>query len=109
MKKLAKIFGIILVIFLAIIIVLPIIFKDDIKQVIDEAIAENVNAKVYYDPDGFSLSLIPNFPNFTFSMNDFGIAGINEFEGDTLLNVGSFEFIIDVMSVINGEQVAINA
>lgn len=109
MKKLAKIFGIILVIFLAIIIVLPIIFKDDIKQVIDEAIAENVSAKVYYDPDGFSLSLIPNFPNFTFSMSDFGVAGINEFEGDTLLNVGSFEFVIDVMSVINGEQIAINA
>lgn len=109
MKKLAKIFGIILIIFLAVIITVPIVFKDDIKSAIDTAIAENVNANVYYDPDGFGLSLIPNFPNFTFSMSDFGVAGVNEFEGDTLLNVRSFEFIIDVMSVISGEQIAINA
>lgn len=109
MKKLAKILGIVFVVFLAVIIILPLVFKDDIKNAVDDAIAENVDARVFYDPDGFGLSLIPNFPNFTFSMSDFGVAGKGEFEGDTLLSVGSFEFIIDLMSVVNGDQIGINA
>ena len=42
-------------------------------------------------------------------MSDFGISGKGTFEGDTLLNVGSFEFVIDVMSVISGDVIGINA
>ncbi|UXX80376.1 AsmA family protein [Reichenbachiella carrageenanivorans] len=109
MKKTAKIFGITLAILMAVTIFLPLIFKDEIKEAVDEAIAENVNAKVYYDQRGFRLSLIPNFPNFTFSMSDFGVAGIEPFEGDTLLQVGTFEFVIDLLSVVSGDQIAINA
>lgn len=109
MKNIAKILGIVIVLLMVVVFTAPIIFKDDIKKVIDESIAENINAQVYYDTDGFSLSLIPNFPNFTFSMSNFGIAGNGVFEKDTLVHVGSFEFVIDLMSVINGEQIGINA
>lgn len=109
MRKTARIFGITLAIMMAVTIFLPLIFKDEIKEAVDEAIAENVNAKVYYDQQGFRLSLIPNFPNFTFSMSDFGVAGFAPFEGDTLLQVGTFEFVIDLMSVVVGDQIAINA
>lgn len=109
MKKFAKISGIIIALIIAIIILIPIVFKSDIKEAIDDAIAENINANVYYDADGFYLSLIPNFPNFTFSMSEFGIAGKGVFKNDTLLHIGKFEFVIDVMSVVSGNQIAIKA
>ena len=95
-------------IFLVLVLV-PIIFKDDIKKAVDEAMAENLRAKVFYDPSGFNLTLLSNFPNFTIGMENFGISGVDQFEGDTLVSVGSFEVIVDLMSVISGNQITINA
>ncbi len=57
---------------------------------------------------GFSLSLFENFPNFTFSMKDFGVSGIDTFASDTLIQVASFDITLDLLSVISGEQIMIN-
>ncbi len=108
MKKVFIIAGIVFGILLVAIITIPMIFKDDIRKALDDAIAENVNASVYYDADQFSLSLIKNFPNFTVSLGDFGVAGIEEFVGDTLVDVDNFQITVDLMSVISGDQIKIN-
>ena len=108
MKKVLIILGVIFGILVAAVIVTPIIFKDDIQLAIDEAIDENLNAIVYYDTDKFSLSMISNFPDFTVSIGDFGIAGKDEFEGDTLVAVSKFLVTIDLMSAISGDQIKIN-
>lgn len=109
MKKLLVFLGGLVVLILIAAILIPVIFKDDIKKAIDGAVAENINANVFYDPDGLSLTLINNFPNFTLGLENFGISGKDEFEKDTLVSVGSFEIIIDLMSVISGDQITINA
>ncbi|MGL1889578.1 MAG: AsmA family protein [Reichenbachiella sp.] len=109
MKKLLIILSIIIVVILGALIVTPIIFKDEIKGAVDDVISENLNAQVYYDPSGFSISLIQNFPNFTLTIADFGIVGRAPFDTDTLVSINSFGFEIDLMSVINGEQIQINA
>ena len=108
MKKLLVVLGILLVSLLGIFIAVPILFKEDAKKAVDDAIAEQVNAHVFYDQDGFSLSLFENFPNFTFSMKDFGVSGIDAFASDTLIQVASFEITLDLLSVISGEQIMIN-
>ena len=108
MKKLLVVLGILLVSLLGILIAVPILFKEDAKKAVDDAIAEQVNAHVFYDQDGFSLSLFENFPNFTFSMKDFGVSGIDAFASDTLIQVASFEITLDLLSVISGEQIMIN-
>ena len=107
MKKFLIILGVVFVILISAIIVLPIIFKDDIRKSFDVAVAENVNAKVYYDIDGFSLSLIKNFPDITVSMSDFGVAGVDIFENDTLVSIGEFLVTVDLMSAISGDQIII--
>lgn len=89
------------------IIVLPIIFKDDIRKALDDAMAENLNATVYYDIDGFNISLIKNFPDLTVSMSDFGVVGADEFEKDTLASVGTFLVTVDLMSAISGDQIIV--
>ncbi len=109
MKKLFLVFGMLILLLITTLVVAPVFFKDDIKKVIDEAIAGEVDAKVFYDPEGISLSLLKDFPNFTFSMDNFGIAGKGLFEGDTLACVSSFEFTIDLMSVINGQKISLSS
>lgn len=108
MKKLFIILGIVFAVLLIAIITVPIIFKDNIQQAIDDAMEENLNATVYYDTDKFSLSLIKNFPNFTASLGDFGIVGKEEFTEDTLVSIGQFLVTVDLMSAISGEQIKIN-
>ena len=108
MKKLLLVVGILLVSLLGILIAVPILFKEDSKKAIDDAIAEHVNAHVFYDQEGISLSLFENFPNFTFSMKDFGVLGIDTFASDTLIQVASFDITLDLLSVISGEQIMVN-
>ncbi|MEQ6119914.1 AsmA-like C-terminal region-containing protein [Reichenbachiella sp. MALMAid0571] len=109
MKKFLVIIGSLIGVLILAMILIPIIFKDDIKKAVDDAMADNLNANVFYDPDGINLTLFSNFPDFTFGMDDFGISGIGKFEGDTLVSVGSFEVVIDVMSVISGDKITISS
>ncbi|MEQ9440090.1 MAG: AsmA-like C-terminal region-containing protein [Cyclobacteriaceae bacterium] len=104
MKKILIITGIFFLLLFVAILVLPVIFKDDIRKVVDQAIAENVNAEVYYDPDKFGLSLIKNFPNATVSLGDFGVVNRAPFQGDTLLSVDEFNISVDLKSAIFGDQ-----
>lgn len=112
MKKALKIIGFVFIGLIALILLAgtlaPAIFKDDIKKGIDDAVAESVDATIFFDTDKFSLSVFKNFPDITVSMDEFGVVGINEFEGDTLASIGSFKIVVDLMSVINGEQMKIN-
>lgn len=107
MKKvliiLAAFFGLIL---LAAVLV-PILFKDDIRAALDKEIANNVDATLYYNPDAFSLSLFKSFPDLSVTIDEFGVAGVGVFEGDTLADIKSFNLTLDIMSVISGDQIRI--
>jgi len=109
MKKILLIIGILLVLIVAAAVLIPVIFKDDIKAAIDEQIETSVNANVYYDTDKISLSLIKNFPNLTVAMHEFGVAGVDEFEGDTLVAVDKFELTIDLMKVISDSKIKLRS
>ena len=104
-KKILKITGIILVLLIAAIILLPIIFKDDIIAKVKEEINKNVNAKV--DFGEFDLSIISSFPDFTFSIEQVKVEGVGEFEGVKLAEIGEINLVVDIMSVINGESMMI--
>ncbi|MEM6841705.1 MAG: AsmA-like C-terminal region-containing protein [Bacteroidota bacterium] len=104
MKKLFIILGVFFLLLVAAAFILPIIFKDDIRKLIDQAIAENVNAEVYYAPEEFQLSLFKNFPHATVSLGDFGVVNRPPFAGDTLLSVDEFNISVDLKSVVFGNQ-----
>ncbi len=107
MKKVLVVFGSLIgLIFLAAIL-LPIIFKEDIKSAIDKELDNALNAEIYYDSDGLSLSLFKSFPNFAVTVEDFGIIGRAPFDQDTLVSVGEFGLTLDIMSVINSDQIKI--
>lgn len=104
MKKALKIFGIFIILVIAILIALPILFKDDIKKAIDYEIEQNVNGTVYFDASSFDISLIRNFPNLSVRLEDFGVIGVSKFEDDTLLDVNTFSITFDVISIVSGDK-----
>lgn len=109
MKKLRKI-GLGLLIFLVAIVgaaqILLLIYEDDIHAAVDKAIAENVNADVYYDQESFNISLFSNFPNATVSLANFGVANKAPFEGDTLVHVGNFGIEVNLLSILGDLSIA---
>ncbi|MFI5222176.1 MAG: AsmA-like C-terminal region-containing protein [Bacteroidia bacterium] len=106
MKKFFIILLSIIVLLIAAIIILPIVFKGKIFETVKTEVNKNLNAKVSFNND-LTLSLLQNFPNFTFGIKDLTVCGINEFEGDTLLSLKEFRATLDIMSVIKGEKIKV--
>ena len=107
MKKIAIIIGALLVILLSAAILLPIIFKDKIVALVKTEMNNNLNAKA--DFKNFDLTLFSSFPDFTFTLDQFSIIGINEFAGDTLTAIDQFKVTVDLMSVIKGGQLSVKS
>ncbi|MDF2455766.1 MAG: tolA [Cytophagaceae bacterium] len=86
--------------------VAPFLFKDKIKAAIDEQLAKNINGKVWYDADRFSLTFFSNFPNLTVTVGGIGlVSNAEQFKGDTLFTADEFKLAVDVMSVISGDKI----
>jgi hypothetical protein len=82
MKKFLKITGLILFVILLLMISLPFIFKGKILETVKTEINKTVDARV--DFKRLELNFFRSFPNASVSLDNFYIAGINEFENDTL-------------------------
>ncbi len=108
MKKAIIILASIVTILLLTAIFIPIIFKDDIQRLVRKTIDESIDAKVYYNPSDFSLSLFKSFPNPTASIEGFGIVGNGVFDKDTLISVKDFSISINLFSLF-GDQYSINS
>jgi uncharacterized protein involved in outer membrane biogenesis len=103
-KKVLIGLGIVIVLVVAAAIVLPIVFKDDIKKAIDTEIAKSVNADVIFDVNNFSLSMFSNFPNITAQVKELGVFNRAPFEGVPLFVVNQFEVEINLKDVLFGDQ-----
>ena len=101
MKKFLKITGITLAVLLALLIILPIVFKGRIIEQVKIAINENVNAEV--DFGTFRISFFRSFPDVSFRLNDLTVVGVDTFQGDTLASVESFFISVNLMSLFGDE------
>ncbi|MBW1294462.1 AsmA family protein [Aquimarina litoralis] len=82
MKKVLKIFGIIILILVIALISIPLLFGGTIKDKIRYLANEHVNAKVdFADVD---ISLIRSFPKASVIIDELSIINFAPFEGDTL-------------------------
>jgi uncharacterized protein involved in outer membrane biogenesis len=106
-KKILIGLGIFIVVLVAAAIVLPMVFKDDIKAAIDKQIAKSVNADVVFDVNNFSLSLFSNFPNMTVEVKELGVFNRAPFEGMHLFVVDKFEVEVNLKDIIFGDQLRV--
>jgi hypothetical protein len=107
MKKAIKIFAVIFILLIGVVIALPIIFKD---KIFERAKVES-KKYLYADVDfkKLDLSIFKSFPDFTLTLGEFSVVGIDNFEGDTLAYIEKFEFTIDIMSVIKGDEIQLKS
>ncbi len=107
MKKRLKKILIILLIFIAVIfgamLLIPVIFKDQILAKVKEVVNENVNAKVTFTD--FNLSLLRSFPNLCASMDSLTVVGVDTFALDTLVAFKRFDADVDLWSAISGDAI----
>ena len=106
-KKILIGFGIFLVLLVAAAIIVPIVFKDDIKAAIDKEIAKSVNADVVFDVNNFSLTVFKNFPNITVQIKELGVFNRAPFEGVPLFVVQELSVELNLKEVIFGDQLRI--
>jgi len=102
LKWISIVIGIVLVIIVAAAIIIPVVFKDDIKAAIDKEVAKSVNADVVFDD--FSLSLFRHFPNITAEMKNLGVFNHAPFEGEHLFVVEKLEVEINLREILFGDH-----
>ncbi len=96
--------GIFIVLLVAAAIILPIVFKDDIKAAIDKEIAKSVNADVVFDVNNFSVTLFSNFPNMTVEVKELGVFNRAPFEGVPLFVIEELDVEVNLKELIFGDQ-----
>ncbi len=103
-KKVLIGFGIILILLVGTAIIVPMVFKDDIKAAIDKEISNSVNADVIFDVDNFDITLFKNFPNATAVINSLGVFNRAPFEGVPLFVVESLEVEVNLRDLLFGDE-----
>ncbi|GHM99946.1 hypothetical protein WSM22_14360 [Cytophagales bacterium WSM2-2] len=88
-------------------IVLPIVFKDKIKAMVDKEIAKTINADVVFDVNNFSLSVFRHFPNITVEVKELGVFNRAPFEGVHLFVVDRFDVVVNLKDVLFGDQLRV--
>ena len=107
MKKILIIVGASVLVFLLLVIAVPFLFKDQIKNAIDQQIAKSIAAEVSYD--GIDLSLLKRFPNLSLSVESLTIIGQGQFEGDTLIFSEVLTVAASPIDAIFSEQLEIKS
>jgi hypothetical protein len=105
-KKIAKITGISLGAIIALLFILPFLFKGKIVSAVKVAANNNLNAKVSFNDD-VSLSLIRNFPNLSLGLNDVKVVGVDSFAHDTLIDAKNLRVVLDLASIWKGETIVV--
>ena len=105
-RRILKWTGITFVLLLIALIIIPIIFKDDIKKLVIKEANKSLLADLSLGE--FDLTFISTFPNMTIKLVDMKLTGRNEFKGVDLVNIKEFTAHVGFWSVIGGDKVEIS-
>lgn len=106
-KKVLIGFGIVLVLLVAAAIIIPVVFKDDIKAAIDKEIAKNINADVVFDVNNFNLTVFSNFPNITVQVKELGVFNHAPFEGVALFVIDRLDVELNLKELLFGDAIRV--
>lgn len=107
LKIILRIAGIIILTVILAIIIIPSLFKEQIKENVVSVANERINAELTIGD--FGITLFRNFPNLTFRLKDVSVTGIDLFAGDTLAGLKSFNLVFDISSVLSKSGYRIRA
>ena len=88
-KKILKWTGVTLLLLIIALILIPIFFKDEIKEMVIDEVNKMLTAEL--SMEDLDLTFISTFPNMTVQLYDTKLTGLNEFEGVELVSIKEFE------------------
>ena len=97
MKKITKIIGILLVCIVTAMAIVPLAFKEKIKEIVISKANEYINAEFGFDD--LNISLFKQFPQASVGIEGFWLRGEDEFANDTLANIGNAEVAVNLKSI----------
>jgi uncharacterized protein involved in outer membrane biogenesis len=106
-KRILIVFGVVILLLVAAAIIIPIVFKDDIKAALDREIAKTVNADVVFDVDNFSLTVFKNFPNVTVQVKELGVFNRAPFEGVPLFVMQELDVEVNIREILFGDELRV--
>jgi hypothetical protein len=90
--------GTLLVLLLALLLVLPLLFRDRIAQRVKTDVNRSLNARIDWRDVG--LTFFRDFPNLTLTLDDLTAVGVGRFQADTLAAVRHLRVSLDLASVL---------
>ncbi|WP_299113602.1 AsmA-like C-terminal region-containing protein [uncultured Winogradskyella sp.] len=102
MKKVFKVIGIILLIFIVLLISVPFFLESKIDAIVQNYADENLNAELSFDD--ISLSLISSFPKAEVSIQNLKINTLVPFEDEILASAKSISFEMPVGELLKGSE-----
>ena len=106
LKKILKWTGISLFTLIVLLILIPIIFKDQIKEMVVDEVNKNLNAELHVGD--FELTFFSTFPNMTVQLHDTKLTGKKEFKGVELVSMKKMTAHVGFWSVVFGDKVEID-
>ncbi|MBK8611649.1 MAG: hypothetical protein IPL84_17350 [Chitinophagaceae bacterium] len=102
LKKIIKVFLIIVVLLIGLLFATPYLFKGKIVKLVKAEINKNIDAKVdFRDVD---ISFFRHFPKVSIGLTDLQVTGNAYFAEDTLLYAKRLDATVDIMSFIRGSN-----
>lgn len=110
MKKLLKIVGISVLIIVLLLIAVPFLFENQIKESFKTYLNNNLNAQV--DFDDVNLSLLRSFPQANVTVDNLKITNLKPFEGETFATSKSISLDMSVKELFkkpSDEPIVVNS
>lgn len=105
-KKFLKWTGITLLVLIILAILVPILFKDQIKQLVIDEVNKSLTAKL--ELDDFDLTFISTFPNVTIELYGARLTGTGDFDGVKLADLKEVRAYVGLWDVISGDQIEVD-
>lgn len=106
-RRILKWTGITLFLLIAAIIIIPIVFKDEIKVMVLKEVSKTLKADVTLGD--FDLTFFSTFPNLSVQLIDVKVTGRTDFKGVELANIKLLEANVGLWDVIGGDQISVDA
>lgn len=106
-RRILKWSGITFLLLLVAIILIPIFFKDKLKDLVIKEVNKTLNAEL--ELDDFDLTFLSTFPNLSVQLHGTRLKGVNEFAGVTLADIKTVRADVGLWDVIKGETISIDA
>lgn len=106
LKRFLKWTGITLLLLIIALILVPIIFKDQIKELVIKEVNKSLTAELSLDD--IDLTFLSTFPSMTIELTGVKLTGKDKFEGVKLTDIGRMEAKVGFWSVVAGDQIEVD-